>query len=85
MVLLVQLPIYAVIPFEYLNTLFKYLKAGWANVVRSCSGFCQVRVRRHESARGRDAMIDLEKKLRSGLGFGYCFFVVSRRSWVKWI
>ena len=31
-----------------------------------------MRVRRHKSARGRDDVIDLEKKLRSGLGFG-CF------------
>ena len=36
-----------------------------------------MRVRRHESARGRDDVIDLEKKLRSGLGFGCCFFVSS--------
>ena len=33
-----------------------------------------MRVRRHKSARGRDDVIDLEKKLRSGLGFGCCFF-----------
>ena len=46
-------------------------------VVRSCSGFFQVRVRRHKLARGRDDVIDLEKKLRSGLGFGCCFFLSS--------
>ena len=38
------------------------------------TGFCQVRVRRRKSARGRDDVIDLEKKLRSGLGFGCCLF-----------
>ena len=43
-------------------------------VVRSCSGFFQVRVRRRKSARGQDDVIDLDKKLRSGLGFGCCFF-----------
>ena len=36
-----------------------------------------MRVRRHESARGRDDVIDLEKKLRCGLGFGCCFFLSS--------
>ena len=81
MVLLVQLHIFAVIPFEYLNTLFKYLKAWWASVVRSYSGFFQVRVRRHKSARGRDDVIDLEEKVRSGLGLVVVFFVV-RRSWI---
>ena len=36
-----------------------------------------MRVRWHKSARGRDDVIDLEKKLRSGLGFGCCFFLSS--------
>ena len=42
------------------------------NSCKSCSGFRQLRVRRHKLARGRD-VIDLEEKLRSGLGFGRCF------------
>ena len=36
-----------------------------------------MRVRRHKSARGQDDVIDLAKKLRSGLGFGCCFFLSS--------
>ena len=36
-----------------------------------------MRVRQHESSRGRDDVIDLEKKLRSRLGFGCCFVLSS--------
>ena len=50
-------------------------------VVRSCSGFFQVRVRRRKSARGQDDVIDLGKKLRRGLGLVVAF-VVSSRSWI---
>ena len=73
MVLLAQLLTFSVFAFEYLKTLSKYKKSGWTNVVIICSGFCQLRVRRHKLARGRDDVIDLEEKLRSGLGFGRCF------------
>ena len=53
--------------------LYFYQSAG--GVARSCSGFCQVRVRRHKSARGRDDVIWSWEKVDKWIGFWLILFL----------